>query len=329
LGIVIRLTSKTLNQAKWNNKMKKLIIPLALLLTACGGSNMMLEDNASPQVQRATSMDMAESDGFRQSKVASPVPPPHEQNTDNPTSQSFLAYRYNYGFQLPAKSVAATAKSHADMCLKAGPSKCQVLNSSTSAHNEDHVNAGLSVRAEPEWLKTFKTDMQSSVEAAKGKLTNSGVSAEDLTRQILDTDARLKAQTTLRDRLQSLLATRNAELKDLLALERELARVQGQIESATTTLNVLRKRVSMSVVDIHYQSQSVAVSQSALAPIGRALKNFVGQFAYGLSNVIAFFAGILPWLIFVILPGLWVLRKWWRGRKLPRKNTSLAAANKP
>ena len=261
-------------------------------------------------------------------KVASPTPP-RGQNTENPTSQSFLAYRYNYGFQLPAQSVATTSEFHADMCLKAGPSKCQVLNSSTSSHNEDNVVAHLSLRAEPQWLETFKTELQSSVEAAKGKMTNSGVSAEDLTRQILDTDARLKAQTTLRDRLQGLLATRNAELKDLLALERELARVQGQIESATTTLNVLRKRVSMSVVDINYHSQSVAVSQSALAPIGRALKNFVGQFAYGLSNVIAFFAGILPWLIFVIIPGLWILRRWWRGHKSPHNKTSPTPANKP
>lgn len=299
--------------------MKKLslhILPLAAAMTlvACNTGN-----NHAPQMSSVagTQMEMAQADGFSQAKVASPAPPPRGQANNNPTSKSFLAYRYNYGFRLPAKSVAVTAKSHADMCLKAGPSKCQVLNSSTSARNEDNVSANLSLRAEPEWLETFKTELQSSVDAAKGKMTNSGVSAEDLTRQILDTDARLKAQTTLRDRLQSLLATRNAELKDLLALERELARVQGQIESATTTLNVLRKRVSMSVVDINYQSQSVAVSQSALSPIGRALKNFVGQFAYGLSNVIEFFAGILPWLIFVIIPGLWILRRWWRGRKTP------------
>jgi len=293
--------------------MKKLLLTSALFLTACGGPHGLMDGSpesiSSSQIQRAESMDSM------QGKVASPAPPPQGKTSDNPTSQSFLAYRYNYGFQLPAKSVAATSKSHVDMCLKAGPSKCQVLNSSTSAHNEDRVNARLSLRAEPEWLETFKTDMQSSVEAAKGKLTNSSVSAEDLTRQILDTDARLKAQTTLRDRLQSLLATRNAELKDLLALERELARVQAQIESATTTLNVLRKRVSMSVVDINYQSQSVAVSQSALSPIGRALKNFIGGFARGLSDVIDFFAAILPWLILVILPGLWILRRWWRGRK--------------
>ena len=303
-------------------QMKNLALPLILLLTACGGQQAYVKDSASYDGIQSQSMEMATADmgaTMKQAARAQPTesPPTQVRPSENPTAQSFLAYRYHYGFQIPAKSVAATAKSHADLCLKAGPSKCQVLNSSTSSHNADNVSARLSLRAQPDWLETFKADMQSSVEAAKGKMTSSNVSAEDLTRQILDTDARLKAQTTLRDRLQSLLATRNAELKDLLALERELARVQGQIESATTTLNVLRKRVSMSVVDINYQSQSVAVSQSALSPIGRALKNFVGQFAYGLSNVIRFFAGILPWLIFVIIPGLWILRRWWRGKKIP------------
>jgi len=164
--------------------------------------------------------------------------------------------------------------------------------------------------------------MQSSVKAAKGKMINNSVSAEDLTRQILDTDARLKAQTTLRDRLQGLLATRDAKLNDLLALERELARVQAQIESATTTLNLLRKRVSMSVVNISYNSQNVAVSQSALAPIGRALKGFIGRFSSGLANVINFLAAILPWFILVILPGLWLLRRWWRGRQSRKSHTA-------
>ena len=297
--------------------MRKLGLITLFVLTACTQNSRSYDESlqAAPAPMVATEMDMARGDGAMMKQASSPAPPPPNQTNDNPSSQSFLAYRYNYGFSLPAKSVAATAKSHADICLNAGPSKCQVLNSSTNAYNEDSVSANLSLRAAPDWLDNFKAEMQSSVEAAKGKMTNNSVSAEDLTRQILDTDARLKAQTTLRDRLQSLLATRNAELKDLLALERELARVQGQIESATTTLNVLRKRVSMSVVDINYQSQSVAVSQSALAPIGRALKGFVGNFAYGLSNVIEFLAGILPWLLFVVMPGLWLLRRWWRGRK--------------
>ncbi len=318
--------------------MKKTALFLTTFLCACGSSQSERIDQSRPTiessaVQNSVMADTMLSKSARPQSFAGagasasePVPPPNSprnpQSQDNPSSQSFLAYRYNYGFSLPAKSVAATAKSHAQICLEAGPNKCQVLNSSTSAYNKDQVSANLSLRAEPNWLDSFKSEIQSSVEAAKGDMTNNSVSAEDLTRQILDTDARLKAQTTLRDRLQRLLATRDAKLNDLLALERELARVQSQIESATTTLNVLRKRVSMSVVNINYQSQSVAVSQSALSPIGRALKGFVGGFSRGLADVINFLAAILPWLILVIIPGLWLMRKWWRGRQIRKSSVT-------
>lgn len=285
-------------------------------------------------------MDMAEStavqNGQKQSSKmraadasSSPVPPPNPQSDDNPSSLSFLAYRYNYGFTLPARSIAATSSSHAQTCLDAGPRLCQVLNSSTSAFNEDNVTARLSLRAEPEWLEGFKSSLQTSVEAAKGKMISNSMTSENLTRQILDTDARLKAQTTLRDRLQGLLATRNAELTDLLALERELARVQSEIESAATTLNVLRKRVSMSAVDIYYQSQSVALSQSAVSPIGHALKGFVRSFSHGLAAAITFLATVLPWLLLIILPAFWLIRRWWRSRSAQNTSTQTASSKTP
>ena len=251
----------------------------------------------------AMESDMAYSKG-----ASEPAP----LTSDNPTSQSYLAYRYNYGFELPAKTVAATAKSHAEICQEAGPEKCQLLSSSTNDNNNNYVSANLSLRAEPAWLDSFMGQIQASVTEQDGRMTSNSVSAEDLTRSILDTDARLKAQTTLRDRLQGLLATRDAELPDLLALERELARVQSEIESATTTLAVLRQRVTMSQVNINYQSQSVAVSRSAFAPIAAALKNFLSDLSQGLAGVISFLAWILPWLLFVILPGLFLLRWMWR-----------------
>lgn len=288
-----------------------------VVLGACQSNQNYSESELAPMVAAEYDSVMQEARGgriaeFRQSATASA--PPGEA-TENPTSQSFLAYLYTYGFALPSKAVAPTAKSHAQICIDAGPDICQVLSSNTSSENSDYVSASLRLRAEPEWLETFKRTLQSSVETAKGEMTHSGVSAEDLTRSILDTDARLKAQKTLRTRLEGLLATRDAKLPDLLALERELARVQGKIESATTQLNVLRKRVSMSVVDINYQTKQVAVSRGAFSNVGRAIKGFVGDFADGLAHVIEFFARILPWLLLVILPGLWLLRRLWRGRK--------------
>lgn len=295
--------------------MKRLIFmtTAALTLTACGNSTYDASNAPAPMMESGAMM--AQDSYSKMAADVAPAPPGQPQSSENPSAQSFLAYRYNYGFALPVKAVASTAKSHSALCQDAGADLCQVLSSNTSAQNEDYVSASVQLRAEPEWLKTFTAKIQTSVTEAKGEMTHSGVSAEDLTRSILDTDARLKAQTTLRTRLEGLLETRDAKLPDLLALERELARVQGDIESATTTLGVLKKRVSMSVVDINYQTKQVAVSRGSLSPIGTSLKRFVGNIAEGIAGVIEFISVILPWLLLVILPGLWFVRWFWRRRK--------------
>ncbi len=227
-------------------------------------------------------------------------------------TQSFMAYRYNYGYVLPAKSVAATANAHMQICLDAGPAKCEVISSNTQSRDETYETAYLSIRGEPKWLESYKEKINKSVEEAKGKLNSSSIDAEDLTRAILDTDARLKAKKTLRDRLESHLETRDAKLADLLALERELSRVQGEIESITSNLNVLKKRVSKSIVNMSYQSKSVAVSRGTFSPVTEAFKDFFRNFAWALGAVITFFAAFLPWLVLVILPLIWFVRWLWR-----------------
>ena len=241
-------------------------------------------------------------------------------NGEVATAQSYLAYRYNYQFALPVSAVKSTADAHAQACLNAGPERCQILSRSTNEYDDDNVSASMSLRAEPGWLEGFSASMIESIDEAKGQVTGSNVYAEDLTRQILDVGARLNAQKTLRDRLSGLLETRDAELSDLLALERELARVQGEIESATSTLTALRQRVNMSVVDVNYQTKRSAVSSSALSPIGEALKDFVRTVSSGVAAVIYFVAMILPWILFVLIP-LLLLWRWWRKRN-PRKSKS-------
>jgi len=300
--------------------MKRLLFAgsLALILTACSGNDSnyaeapeMVSDGAMMDVMPQMSK---QSPGFAAGASGAggaappPSPPPPRANSDNPTSQSFMAYRYIYSYFMSAKNVEPISKTHADMCLNAGPNVCQVLSYGTQAHSDDFVSAHLRVRGTPKWLETYKANIQASVDEAKGELRNSSVNAEDLTRSILDTSARLKAKKTLRTRLENHLETRDAKLGDLLSLERELARVQGEIESATSTLNVLRKRVSMSVVEISYQSQSQAVTRGTFAPVVESLKGFMGNMSRALSYVIDFIAVLLPWLILVILPLIWVVR---------------------
>ena len=249
-------------------------------------------------------------------QVAPSPPPtsPTEAETANPAAESFLAYSYSYGFTLPAAAVKPVADTHMRRCIAAGPQRCQVLGSSSQNYSEDQVSATLSLRAAPDHLDGFMASARDEVDAADGRLETSSVATEDLTRQIIDTDARLTAQTTLRDRLQALLETRDGELADLLAVERELARVQGEIEAATSTLAALRKRVEMSRVDITYGSRRAVATGSAVSPVGEALRDFVRTLSWGLASVIRFIAAVLPWLVFVGLP-LALLLRWFLRRR--------------
>ena len=291
-----------------------LLVPLLLGLSACDDSESGAVLESAPVFESASAPMMA-MDTVEVKRSAPQTSQTSGGEVESPVSM--MAYRYNYGISLPAPSVEPVMRTHMERCLEAGPSKCQVLSASSQDHSEDYSSAYLSLRAAPGWLDDFRTGLEASLESSDGRVTNSSVSAEDLTRRIFDADARLKAQTALRDRLLNLLETRDAKLQELLSVERELARVQAEIESATAQLKTLRQRVSMSVMDIRYESRARAVTPSAFSPVAEALRSFLRTLSQGLASVIGFIAVTLPWLLFVILPGIALFRWVWRRRRKP------------
>ncbi|MGB3457420.1 MAG: DUF4349 domain-containing protein [Litorimonas sp.] len=296
-----------------------LLLPALLVLPACGAdrSSQSFEAEAPQMDRMAASDDVIVTASRRKASPGRQIEA--GQGGEAPAPDSMIAYSYGYGVALPAPGVEPVMRAHMQRCLDAGPSRCQVLNASSQNQSEDYASAYLSLRAAPEWLEDFRNGLEESVAASDGRITDSSVSAEDLTRQIFDADARLTAQTALRARLLTLLETRDGELQELLAVERELARVQAQIESATSLLKTLRQRVSMSVLDLNYQSRARAVSTSAVSPIGEALRGFLRTLSQGIASVIGFIAVILPWLVFVVLPGLLLLRWLFRRRRKTAK----------
>ncbi|MBL8200929.1 MAG: DUF4349 domain-containing protein [Chromatiales bacterium] len=135
----------------------------------------------------------------------------------------------------------------------------------------------------------------------------SPTNAQDLTRQIIDTDARLKAQAGLRRRPEGLLETRNAGLEDLLGIERELARVNGDIDALTTTIRTLRLRVALYDLAISYETRERSVTATTFDPLTRALAGFLGNFTAALGAAITAFATGLPWLLLAgLVLWLWV-----------------------
>lgn len=289
----------------------------ALMLAACESATSEHSVSEAASVEAPVSMDMAapESAGraMADGETASQPPAPDVAEAQVPQ----LAYAYAYTLETPTDEIAGLAARHEQACIQAGPQRCQVIGSSTQSYGQDERRATLEIRAEPGWLTGFRNGLARDAEAADGRIADSSTTSEDLTRAIIDTEAHLGAKTALRDRLQTMLATRDGNLQSVLEVERELARVQGEIDSATSTLQVMRARVSMSHLTLTYQSRGVMAPDSATAPLQAALNNALGVFMTGLASVVTILAFALPFLI-VLGPIAWLLLRA-RRRRLARR----------
>lgn len=225
-----------------------------------------------------------------------------------PAGTPMLAYTYNYGLRAPPKGVRALIAQHEAACRQAGAQVCQVVNSSVREQGEDQVEGSLALRATPAWLTRFRQGLGAEAKNAGGRVFQANVLSEDLSREIVDTEAMLRARTTLRDRLQNLLATRPGKLADLIELERELARVQGELDAAQSELAVMRQRVATSEVTITYESQGVLAPEGVGAPLAEAFGDFMGIIVYTLAAMVRLVAWLAPW---VLVGGVvtWFFRK--------------------
>lgn len=296
---------------------------LSLVLAACGGG--------SGDRGYAPEMDEAVYD-VMPSPPPPPPPPPSPQRVqaepavDGPVNQGgesgvagaaqFIAYSHSLGLRLPRAGVEPMLQAHLDACREAGPSNCIIIFSSMNNQSDEWASASLQLRARPEWIESFMGGLESELETASGEITYRNTSAEDLTRTIIDTDSRLNAQRTLQTRLETLLERRDGELSDLLAIERELARVTGEVESITSQLAALRLRVSMSELSVAYETRQSAVSPQRFNPLGEALGDFFWNLSSGLAGVITAFAVGLPWLILIgVFLFIWLRLIWPRIRR--------------
>jgi len=98
-----------------------------------------------------------------------------------------------------------------------------------------------------------------------GKVTYRSLSGTDVTEQYVDIAARLKNKIVLRDRLQKLLDKAD-EVKDVLAIEAELNRVQSDIDSMEARLKSLQGRVDYATLQLEIRHKVI------LGPVGYILK---------------------------------------------------------
>jgi hypothetical protein len=142
-----------------------------------------------------------------------------------------------------------------------------------------------------------------------GKVEAQTTETEDVGEEFVDVSARVANARRLEQRLVELLGTRTGKLEDVLAVERELARVREEIDRFEGRLRYLRTRVGMSTLTVRlHEPVSLIGGRPGGNPITRAFRdawdNFVG-FAAGL---IAMLGWLLP-LAAVLGAVVWLFRR--------------------
>lgn len=135
-----------------------------------------------------------------------------------------------------------------------------------------------------------------------GKVENSSSTAEDVGEEFVDITARVANARRLEERLVTLLATRTGKLEDVLAVERELARVRQEIERYEGRLRYLRTRVATSTLTVTVHEAAPLVSPNpGTSVLGEAVKqawrNFVRLVAATIESLgVLVPAGLVAWL---------------------------------
>ena len=132
-----------------------------------------------------------------------------------------------------------------------------------------------------------------------GEIRSLSTSSDDVSEEFYDVEARVRNQKQEEARLLKLLDERTGKLEEVLAVEREIARVRGETERLEGRLRVLTDLTSLSTVTLRVSEVSAYHPPEEAAFATRLRRSFDGS----LASLIAFAQGIalfgaaaLPWM---------------------------------
>ncbi|GAC1514300.1 MAG: hypothetical protein NVS1B4_01640 [Gemmatimonadaceae bacterium] len=149
--------------------------------------------------------------------------------------------------------------------------------------------------------------------AGIGKVESVNVTADDVSEEFVDVTARVANARRLESRLVELLAKRTGKLQDILAVERELARVREQVERYEGRLRFLKTRAAVSTLTVTIHEPYPVLGTVGRNPIADAFKRAWNNAVHVVVWLIEVVGGLIPIVIIVGGLGVIVLR-WWKRR---------------
>ncbi len=150
-----------------------------------------------------------------------------------------------------------------------------------------------------------------------GKVEALNEFSEDVGEEYVDVTARMQNAKRLEGRLIELLGNRTGRLSDVLAVERELARVREEIERYEGRLRYLRTRAAMSsmMVTVH-EAFPVVSARGETGVLGDAFKQAWRNFVRFIAGIISLTGILIPLAVLGVLA--WFGWRRWGPRRPPR-----------
>jgi hypothetical protein len=220
-----------------------------------------------------------------------------------------LATTRHVDMEVAPEAVAPLFTSTQSACESDAASACVVMASRLDTG--DYARAELTLRAAPAGIARLLARLHSN-----GGLVGEGARSEDLAAPIVDTERQMAMAREYRDSLLALRAKGGNDIKALMSVNEELARVQSQLESATGERAHLQQRIDTETLTVAINSTGARESHPWRS-ISQSLQEFGAHLADAAGGAITFVAYAIPWAI-VLLPLGWFVRWLWRRRRAAR-----------
>lgn len=149
-----------------------------------------------------------------------------------------------------------------------------------------------------------------------GHATTEAQSGDDVGEEVMDLDVRLANARTSEGRLRDLLRNRAGSVSEVLEVEREMARVRGEIERMAARREDLEKRITYATINLHVSVHRQASLSTGPVPVATQLRNaLVEGLRYAYESALLAAAAILSAAPVVLL---WTVLLWFPVRALLR-----------
>lgn len=224
---------------------------------------------------------------------------------DRPPADAFLAYEHDATVTLAAGQIPARLQQVQAACTAGTHGQCVVL----AVHQQggDWPSASLRVRIEPAGVEPMI-----ALASAGAQLGSRSTRAEDLAVVVRDNALAQRRLRNERERLQEFQSRRDLSVGDMIALSRQLAEVDAQLEAAEREGAQHRRRIDTQLLGLEFRPSA---SQASRNEVWQAVRDSGATLSAGLAWTIRAVVFLLPALV-VVWTLVALIRRWRRRRAM-------------